>query len=64
MKDSDGNFNEIVPITYLTESDNAMTIEEAIEYQKTHEDKIFSLWEYDPEEVVEYIKNSGAKYII
>ena len=39
------------------------TIEEGCEYQKEHPEKIISLYDYDPKGVVEYIKNSGAKYI-
>ena len=70
MNDYWGNMNEIVSLenTPTTDEENEhnhlyLTIEEACEYQKNHPNKIFALWDYDPEEVVEYVKNSGAKYI-
>lgn len=70
MRNHAGNMNEIWTLeNVIDEGENGyedfiyLTIEEGCKYQKEHPEKIISLWGYDPKEVADYIKGSGAKYI-
>lgn len=71
MDDSQGNMNEIVSDEYISDTMKEgnkynyifLTIEEACEYQKQHPKKVIAICDYDPQEIVDYIKNSGAKYV-
>lgn len=63
MDDISGNMNEIWNTDdALNEKDKTLhflTIEDAVNYQKSHLNKIFILdEENDPKEVIEYIKHS------
>lgn len=73
MDDKAGNMNEIWDLkdAKITDEkfndDNSLhflTIEEAVKYNKEHPNKILILdKENDPEEIIDYVVNSGAKYI-
>ena len=67
MKDEQGNMNEIYKTSEITEDDykwaSVLSIEEAIEFQKENPNKIFSLWEDDPKEVIDYLKKSNANFV-
>ena len=58
MPDNEGNMNELVLAEFADE--NCLTIEEAVEYQKEHPNKIFGIYKNDPKEIVDYLKNHNA----
>lgn len=67
MKDYAGNMNEICGVNddIIKDPDLIiLTIEEAVKYNKKHPNKILILdKENDPEEIIDYVVNSGANYI-
>lgn len=63
MKDNVGNFNEIVrekDIDYNDKDFLYLTIEESIEFQKHNFNKPISVWSWEPQEIICYLKRNGA----
>lgn len=62
MKDNVGNFNEIVKekdIDYNDQDFIYLTIEEGIEFQKKNPKKIISIWNWEPQEIICYLKKNN-----
>lgn len=60
MPDNEGNINEL----RNEYSEDCLTIEEAIKFQKTHKWKIFSINSNEPKKIINYLRNKKANLLI